>query len=202
MRELGQTKSDQREKEELRGRLLREREKVKDTKRKDEIIQEKILGSDYFRQAKSVLAYVAKEEETATFQILKNAIRNKQTFVPVTVQHPQPEESELQISEVNSLDELREGSFRVPEPRKPDFENHLSSKVTPDLLVVPGVAFSENKNRLGYGAGYFDQYLSQIPAESVIVGLAYERQIVENLPVEEHDVPVDLVVTEDRIIGW
>jgi 5-formyltetrahydrofolate cyclo-ligase len=69
-----------------------------------------------------------------------------------------------------------------------------------DLVVVPGVAFDPQGNRLGWGAGYYDRLLAQVRADAPIVALAFECQIVPAIPPESHDVPVDVIVTEQRII--
>lgn len=193
--------SDRSRKQELRQELLQTRGKLKNRERKDALIQEKILNSSLYQKARSVVVYVAKNEETATDRILRDAINHKQAFVPVTIQHPRPDRCELQISPVSSLQELRQGSFHISEPRQPDFKENLRLDIDPDLLLVPGVAFSEDKNRLGHGEGYFDRYLASLPTKSVKVGLAYEQQVVESLPVEDHDVPLDLIVTDERIIS-
>jgi len=193
--------SKRREKDRIRSKLIEARRRVEDRELKDERIQQKILESDWYRQSELVLVYVAKEREVATDRVLKKAIADKDLVVPVTVQHPHPSQRELQISRIESLEELRTGSFQVDEPRKPDFKGNSTPEASPDLLLVPGVGFSENKNRLGYGSGYFDKYLASISAESVVAGLAYERQVVTQLPVEDHDVPLDVVVTEERVIS-
>ncbi len=69
-----------------------------------------------------------------------------------------------------------------------------------DLIVLPGVAFDDNGIRLGYGLGCYDRALSE-GGRSVLVGLAYDFQVVAALPQEEHDVPVDFIVTERRILS-
>jgi len=69
-----------------------------------------------------------------------------------------------------------------------------------DLLVVPGSVFDEVGNRIGQGIGFFDRLLSQIRGRIPIVALAFEVQIVSDVPVSKKDVPVDLIVTEKRVI--
>ena len=63
-------------------------------------------------------------------------------------------------------------------------------------MIVPGSMFDINKNRCGYGGGYYDRYLSQREFRGVKVGVCYAHQLVETLPVEPHDVAMDCVVTE------
>ncbi len=69
-----------------------------------------------------------------------------------------------------------------------------------DLVLVPGLAFDPNGNRLGRGKGYYDRLLSQSSSRTALVALAFEEQILERLPVEPHDVKMDYIVTENRVI--
>lgn len=91
--------------------------------------------------------------------------------------------------------ELETLSFGLRQPR-PEVPELAPEQVdgTLDVALVAGLAFDHDGFRLGYGAGYFDRFLAGRPFPKV--GLAYERQIVETLPVEAHDVPMDVVVTE------
>jgi 5-formyltetrahydrofolate cyclo-ligase len=68
-----------------------------------------------------------------------------------------------------------------------------------DLLIIPGIAFDLQGNRIGYGKGYYDRFLSTRKV-SYIMGLAFENQIIKKIPTTENDIPVDVLVTENRII--
>jgi len=75
-------------------------------------------------------------------------------------------------------------------------EGEKSSPEKVDIVVVPAVAFDLQGHRLGYGKGYYDRFLKKTKA--VKVGVAYDFQIVEKLPAEQHDIPVDLIITPAR----
>jgi 5-formyltetrahydrofolate cyclo-ligase len=85
--------------------------------------------------------------------------------------------------------------MNVPEPAASAKERR------PDLLIVPLLAFDNDGYRLGYGAGYYDRYLSEHRAKRTIraIGIAYAGQHVDKLPHEPHDEPLDAVVTEERV---
>lgn len=102
-------------------------------------------------------------------------------------------DGKLEHFEINSLDELRENSLGVPEPLagKKIFVDNL------DLIVVPMVAGDRFKNRIGYGAGYYDRFLQNCPAPKI--GLLFDCQLFDGtLPVEEFDIPLDILITESQ----
>lgn len=70
-----------------------------------------------------------------------------------------------------------------------------------DAVLLPGVAFGEQGGRLGHGAGYYDRFLPRLRAGALLVGAAYDWQILADIPLEPWDRPVDLVVTERRVLG-
>lgn len=90
-----------------------------------------------------------------------------------------------------------EGRFGIREP------NASAPRVEPavvDVVLVPGVAFDEQRFRLGYGGGYYDRLLPLLRHDATRIGLAFEEQIVGELPREDHDMQLDAIVTADRII--
>jgi 5-formyltetrahydrofolate cyclo-ligase len=109
--------------------------------------------------------------------------------------------------------ELRAGRFGIPEPPADSAEVPLEDI---DLMIVPGLAFDAEGRRLGFGGGYYDEVLSRRPGAldrgtgdgaalgprgpRLVVGLAYDFQIVDACPAEPHDQPIDCVVTESRVI--
>lgn len=88
-------------------------------------------------------------------------------------------------------DPLRENSFKVLEPTNGDI-------LSPDLLIIPLLAFDRKLNRLGYGKGHYDRTISNL--NSINVGVAHSIQEFEDIPVEPHDQKLDFVITEKEII--
>ena len=105
------------------------------------------------------------------------------------------ETKEMDNYYIISFGQLEETKFGLHEPTK--FSPlHLGS---PDVIIVPGVAFDEERNRLGYGGGFYDRFLED--SISIRIGVAFEMQMTYLLPVEGHDQKLDMVVTEKRVIS-
>jgi 5-formyltetrahydrofolate cyclo-ligase len=68
------------------------------------------------------------------------------------------------------------------------------------LVIVPGLAFDKHCNRLGRGRGYYDRFLKTLPQTTIKIAIAYETQIIDSIPTNEHDIPVDCIITESRIL--
>ena len=102
--------------------------------------------------------------------------------------------------EVTDLDAFVEGPMGLREP-DPDRSEPIDLGEV-DVMLVPALAFDRSGIRLGYGAGYYDRALAELRrhGRATVIGLAYDEQVVDELPREAHDQPVDLIVTETRTI--
>lgn len=149
------------------------------------------LSSIPYAAASTLVLYSSIRSEVATFEIFVAAAEaGKRVLYPRTVG------TTLEFVAIENLEALAAGRFGVCEPR--------SGEPIPlaeiDLLVLPGVAFDEQGIRLGYGLGCYDRSLAAVKRPT-LVGLAYDFQVLPSLPRETHDVPVDFVVTETRILS-
>ena len=107
-------------------------------------------------------------------------------------------EKKLLFFEVTDLNALTVKTFGIKEP--PLVEKNLISHDNIDLLIVPGLAFEEMGYRVGYGGGFYDRFISEEGFNAVTAALAFDLQIVENVPKQPHDVKVDYIITESRMI--
>jgi 5-formyltetrahydrofolate cyclo-ligase len=128
------------------------------------------------------------------------------TAYPIVVPCCSENENENTIVPIRifSQNELESGRFGILEPKQ-NIRNNPQRHVTPeqlDVVVVPGLAFDRSGNRLGRGKGYYDRFLSLFPSKTktLLIGLAFECQIVEQIPVETWDCPVSIIITENGII--
>jgi len=119
-----------------------------------------------------------------------------------TVYVPWCDGDELRPFRLESLSELQPGAFGILEPSAKQRERPDRAGRAGDLevVVVPGIAFDRAGRRLGQGKGYYDRLLSNVSDTCVLVGLAFDIQLVEGVPVEAHDVALDFIVTESEVI--
>jgi 5-formyltetrahydrofolate cyclo-ligase len=157
-------------------------------------IQARVLGSSLYRFAQGIALYSAMQNEVSTDDIRDDALRiGKSVFFPRLGAG-----GGLVFVEIQSAADLAPGRFGIPEPNG---ENLLGHYGDIDLLiVVPGVAFDHNGNRLGRGQGFYDRLLQSSGPRVTAIGLAYEFQVVKSVPVDSWDEKVRFIVTEDRFI--
>jgi 5-formyltetrahydrofolate cyclo-ligase len=185
-------------KEQIRDKILRLRTSLpqKEAIIKSLKVQECLFRLPEFVKAKIILFYVSTKNEVKTENMIKQALKNgKRVVIPIS----NIKEKTLTLSELKDFNkELEPGSFNILEPKK-----EFIRKVSPeeiDLIIVPGVAFDKEGDRIGYGMGFYDNFLSSLKKSVPVIGLAYELQIVDEIPVDDKDVTVDKIVTEERII--
>lgn len=156
-------------------------------------IQKRFLESAFFRSARMLSLYSSFQNEVLTDDIFKRAVEDeKEVFYPRVIRGGG---RHLAFFKVGHLMELSPGSYEIPEPGEKEERGEPGSF---DLVVVPGVAFDPEGARLGYGKGYYDRALKGLKCN--IVALAYDFQVVKEIPVEPHDVRVSAIVTEKRVI--
>ena len=146
-------------------------------------------------RARTLLVSLSVGSEASTHALVVEARRRGlRVAVPVTLMA----ERRLLATELPEDDRLEAGPFGILEPR-PDARVPVPVDRL-DLIVAPGAAFDPRGNRLGWGAGYYDRLLAGRRPDTTIAALAFECQIVSAIPSEPHDVPMDVIVTEQRVI--
>jgi 5-formyltetrahydrofolate cyclo-ligase len=149
----------------------------------------------------SIMSYIAFGSEVRTQSCIVRAINDGRTvIVPVcgVDTSPLPRPCLLPSRLLDLQSEVEEGRFGIPEP-KPEFRRPFPPEKI-DLVVVPGLGFDERGHRIGYGGGYYDCFLARCP-QALLVGLAYEMQILKRIFPSARDFPVHKIITEDRVIS-
>ena len=188
------------DKKTLRKELLTKRKNI-DVIEKEEMdkkILNKFYESKYYRESKNIFIYISYDSEINTKEIInKSLIDNKKIYVPRT----EFKTRLMDAVEITSLDDLIESEYGILEPSID--EPHIEPNEL-DLIVVPGVGFDRNGGRMGYGAGFYDRYFKKISKDKmkkiVKLALAYDFQILEDVPMNEQDVPVNYIITEKEFI--
>ena len=146
-------------------------------------IMQNLFSTERFKQAKVIGFYMATGSEVPTIEMIHETIKlGKKVAVPVT-------NEDIEFCEFS--DDLVKGKFGILEPRE-------RIPLQPDIVIVPGIAFGRCMHRLGYGKGYYDKYLKRTHAHRM--GICFDFQVFEELPRHEDDVPMNEIVTEERII--
>ena len=146
--------------------------------------------------AQCVLFYASMEDEPSTDEILHKWLDDPDKTLVLTRVCGKTKQLDPLI--VTCWDDLEMGRFRIRMPKK---TCEMAELLGIDAIVIPGRAFDKKGNRLGRGYGYYDRFLNVMPIETKRIGLAFEFQIKDYLPVEEHDMPMDVVITEKRTIS-
>ena len=152
-----------------------------------------------YAAAGTVLFYVDARSEVRTRHALPAALAaGKQVVVPWC-----NDSGELELFRLTAMEELSPGMYDILEPQ-PDLRTRPEKRVDPaelDLVMVPGVAFDERGARMGHGKGYYDKLLVGVRPVCPLVAPIFECQLFDEIPVGPHDVFMDSLVTEDRVIA-
>ncbi|MBU5427392.1 5-formyltetrahydrofolate cyclo-ligase [Tissierella pigra] len=185
------------DKKTLRKEMLKKRSELsrEDIVEYSNIIANKIYEMDNYKNAKRIMCFVSNGDEVETHPLIEQIIKDgKSIVVPITI----PKTRELLVSDVYSLSELEVGDYNIEVPKK-EFTRVVDPN-TIDLILVPGVAFAKDGYRVGYGGGYYDRFLSKLLNPTPKIAIGFDLQVVDKVPTDQYDLPVDMIVTEKRII--
>jgi 5-formyltetrahydrofolate cyclo-ligase len=162
---------------------------------KDSSIKQRLLALPEFLSARSVLVYASFRSEVETSGIIRESLSmGKRAILPKVDKG----RHRLLLYEIKNPDELVSGFMGIPEPFQSEEREVLLEDI--DLVIIPGAGYDYAGNRLGYGGGYYDKLLSGRQKKMPLIAIAYEEQLVDAIPAEKHDVRVDMIVTDLRVI--
>ena len=181
-------------KEKIRKEIKEKRQNhsKEENRKKSKKIKERLFGLKEFIESETVLFYISYDGEVFTHDMIIESFFKKNIIVPVSNQ----DDCSLTLSHLKSWEELGIGSYGILEPRTEKIRKTAIEDI--DLIIVPGVSFDKKGNRLGHGKGYYDGLLEKTNVTKI--GLAFEFQIIKNIPTKSKDKPVDLIITEKRVI--
>ena len=184
------------DKAEIRKELLRRRDRIplKVRKAKNRIIRESLLSLEEFRNAGIIFLFASFRTEVDTTELIKILLSmGKHVVLPKvnTYRH------DLLLFEVRDFADLTPGYMGIPEPSTGARQMSINDV---DIVIIPGAGYDAAGNRIGYGGGYYDRLLSGMEKNVPIVAPAYEEQIIDSIPSEPHDIKVQMIVTDRRVI--
>lgn len=168
----------------LRKKCLEKRKNLKNTD-----LSKKITSLPEYKNAKTVFIYVSYESELITHSLIKEALKTKVVLVPLCIN----KSGDMIAVNIKSFDELKEGSYGILEPiHNEEFNGQI------DFSVVPGVAFSKEGYRIGYGKGYYDRFLKN--KNTFKLGICHNELLFDEIPFDEFDEKLDMIITPEREI--
>lgn len=159
-------------------------------KQYSEHITQKVIRHPDYKAADLVFCYVDVKNEVKTAGIIENAWKNGKK-----VAVPKVHDEEMKFYLIHSYEQLEQGCFGLQEPKTECTE--VSDVPKNSVVIMPGVAFDRQGNRIGYGKGYYDKYFSKYPGIFKIA-IAFSLQIVPEIPFDRFDVKADCVITEEQ----
>lgn len=188
------------EKEKLRKEILRERKKLKDNDIKDmsQKILNKVLDMDLYKNSNFIMSYINFSNESITKDFIEICLKDEKRVAIPCILNLQTPYRMIAMEIFDLKEDLEIGTFGILEPK-----NKYAEEINPkniDLAIIPAIVFDKEKNRIGYGAGFYDEYLKSLRPECVKIGLAFDFQIKEKIPCEKHDIKMDIIITEKEIL--
>lgn len=177
-------------KKDIRNIVLEKRNKMteKEWEEKSRYITDRLVSHPFFLESNEIYCYVDFRNEVATRQIIEKAWKMQKK-----VAVPKIDQKDMQFFYITSWDDVKPGHWGILEPCTNCIAEGMNG-----CVIMPGAVFDQKRNRIGYGGGYYDTYLQQ---HSMLrtVAIAFEFQILEVIPAEEHDIRPECIITEENI---
>jgi len=185
-------------KQEIRDEIIGKIASYSERKRveKLQMLAQRLLSFANFQESKIAFLSSARKYEIDLSNVIRESLKlNKIVVLPAY----HIEKKEMTLMKIDDPDtELVEGPLGNMEP------NPERCKIVPidsiEIAIIPGLAFDEKGGRIGTGKGFFDQFIPKLPITARKVTLAFEDQLIQQIPMESHDKYVDIIITEKRII--
>lgn len=189
-------RGDMNGKSEIRKRMIAQRNAIprKEIEEKSRAIQKRVTALEEIRLAPTLMVYLSFGSEVLTDDLIRWCWgEGKRIVVPFC----HVESRELTACRIDGFDELVTGHYGIRAPKEGLLRPVDGGEI--EAILVPAVAFDRRGYRIGYGGGYYDRFLPKVP-RALKIGVAFTSQIIEEIPVDGHDLPVDVIVTEREVI--
>lgn len=174
------------DKKNLRKEYLKIRHDIKDKTQKSDDVFNKIINLGIYKNSKTIGIYYSMDDEVSTVSLIDYSLMlGKEVCIPRVINN-----NEMEFHKITDRFNLSKSKYGVLEPTNNDFVDPKSI----DLMIVPGVVFSKELYRIGYGAGFYDRYLPKTNAYKI--GLSFKETLINVIPYDENDVKLDLIITD------
>lgn len=183
-------------KSEIRKRMIAMRNAIprEEIEEKSRVIQKQVTELEEIRLASTLMVFLSFGSEVLTDDLIRWCWgEGKRIVVPFC----RLESRELTACRIDGFDELEPGHYGIRAPKEGLLRPVEGGEI--EVILVPAVAFDRRGYRVGYGGGYYDRFLPAAP-QAAKIGVAFSSQIIEEIPVDVHDLPVDVIVTEREVI--
>eukprot|EP00794_Sanderia_malayensis_P003431 gene3431-3924_t len=179
----------------LRLKHLTDETKAIESKR----ITEKLLNSTYYKQSTRISIYLSMPSEVRTMGILQDMLTSgKKCFIPL---YTEDDMKMVLLHDMDDYNSLPVTSWNIKQPNENEQRETAIDGGGLDLILLPGLGFTKSGLRIGRGRGYYDSYLKKhlevLKKKPYTIGLAFSKQICEDIPCTDQDVKLDLVLTPD-----
>lgn len=155
------------------------------------LIIERLKKSDIYRNAENVFLYISYNREVDTYMLLSQCLKdNKKVYAPRVLS-----KTDMEFFRISDEHDLVSGYMGIMEP----LDSCKKAEIKNGLFIMPGLAFDYDFHRIGYGGGFYDRYLSENNT-FVKAALAFDFQLLDSIPYEEHDLKPDYIVTQTQFI--
>ncbi|MDE1942080.1 MAG: 5-formyltetrahydrofolate cyclo-ligase [Betaproteobacteria bacterium] len=185
------------QKSELRALVLARRDAIPEAQRetRSRLLSRQVEALAEFAAARTVMAYMPMGSEFDTRPLLQAVLARGTRLVLPRVERTS---KTLALHEVSNLEaDLQAGVWGIREPDPQRCPQARLGEV--DFILMPGAAFDRQRHRMGYGGGFYDKLLSRPERRAVTVAVAFVEQLVAQVPLEPHDLPVDILVSDDGL---
>lgn len=176
---------DMMNKDNLRKLMLERRKNILNKKELSTIIVNKLLDLDIYKNSRVIALYYSLCDEVDTKDLIIKSL-DKIVLLPRIIN------DKIVFIEINSNTKYEKSNIGVMEPIGTIYDGAI------DLIIVPGVAFDREHNRLGFGKGYYDKYLKD--KDIYKIGICFNKQLTDTLPIDDYDIKMDLIITEKELI--
>ena len=160
------------------------RKKITNNELKQKIITKKLLENRHILNSKNILVYISMNDEVSTRYLIEELFELKKNIYA-----PKLLGKEIKFYKIKSFEDLKKGKFNILEP-----SGYIELDSNEAVIIVPGLLFDKEGNRLGYGGGYYDRFLKN--KDFYKIGICFSDFLVDKIEIEEHDIKMNLVITE------